>query len=97
MRSLLFAALALAAAPACSKQKADAEEADVKIPEMTVDQVDHDLTAGAIVALDANSDETRKRQGIVPGAVLLTGEKYAAGELPADKAKKLVFYCGGPG
>lgn len=45
---------------------------------------------------DANNAETRQKYGIVPGAVLLTNHKeYSLSELPPEKAKPLVFYCGG--
>ena len=40
--------------------------------------------------------ETRQQYGVVPGAVLLTNHKdYALSELPPEKSKPLVFYCGG--
>ena len=48
------------------------------------------------VAIDANGEETRQKFGIVPGATLLSDHRnYALTELPADKAQRLVFYCGG--
>lgn len=44
--------------------------------------------------VDANGQETRTSQGVIPGAVLLTSSsQYAVSELPADKSSKLVFYC----
>lgn len=44
--------------------------------------------------VDANRDETRTKQGVIPGAVLLTSSsQFDLKELPADKASKLVFYC----
>jgi rhodanese-related sulfurtransferase len=46
--------------------------------------------------VDANSPETRREQGIVPEARLLSGSRdYAVSELPVDRTTKLVFYCGG--
>lgn len=46
------------------------------------------------VPVDANSDQTRRGEGSIPGAVLLTSaSQYAAEELPRDKASMLVFYC----
>ena len=44
---------------------------------------------------DANSDDTRRRFGVIPGAVLLSSYRDydAAAELPADKGDRLVFYC----
>ncbi len=45
-------------------------------------------------AVDANNDETRATEGVIPGAVTLTSvAKYDMKELPTDKSGKLVFYC----
>lgn len=48
-----------------------------------------------LVVVDVNSPATRARQGVIPGAVLLTSSsQYATDkELPASKATPLVFYC----
>ncbi len=100
MRKMLLAAcLAVAAVAGCSKSSdGGTAQKDVKIPEITVDQLDKDLAAKAATPVDCNSDNTRKREGTIPGAILLADEeKYAATDLPADKNTKLVFYCGGPG
>ena len=43
--------------------------------------------------IDANSPETRTKQGVIPGAVLLTSLQYDIKELPANKDAKLDFYC----
>ena len=50
--------------------------------------------ASAIV-LDANGVDFRTREGIIPGAVLLSSYAHydVAKELPARKAARLVFYC----
>ena len=44
---------------------------------------------------DANPPKTREREGIIPGAKLLSSSSNydVAGELPAEKNAKLVFYC----
>lgn len=105
MRSLVFgAALAVAALTGCSKtdDKAKAEPAakqdDVKFPTMTVDEVDQAIASKSVTPVDCNGDRTRKKLGIVPGAIAVTDEDtYAASELPADKTTKLVFYCADPG
>lgn len=61
---------------------------------MTVDEVDASLGKGEIQPVDANGDPTRRREGVLPGAVLLTDDDaYQLSELPADKSKPLVFYC----
>ena len=56
-----------------------------------------DTTKSATVTVyDANSDETRAKHGIIPGAKLLSnyGEYNVEKELPAQKDAKIVFYCG---
>lgn len=104
MRTLLFVT-ALAAAAACQHSDADkaqgkdktAEKDDVKIPDLTVDDVAKQVDAKAITPVDCNTANTRKRMGVIPGAVLVTDDEgYAASELPADKNTKLVFYCASP-
>jgi rhodanese-related sulfurtransferase len=49
----------------------------------------------SVVLCDANSPETRERFGVIPGAVLLSNYRDydAPRELPADRGRKLVFYC----
>jgi len=44
---------------------------------------------------DANSSDTREREGVIPGAVLLSNYRDydPVAELPGDKGAKLVFYC----
>ena len=105
MRFLLAAALSLAATAACTKSDPKAEpapaagaSAEEQLPSMTVAELDQALTAKQAVPVDCNGDKTRKKMGVIPGAVLVTDdEKFAASELPADKSTKLVFYCAGPG
>ena len=98
---LLIAALAITG---CAKSEGGgagsggSAAADIKIPDITVDQLDHDLQAKAATAVDCNGERTRKKQGVVPGAIIISDEDtFAATELPADKATKLVFYCANPG
>ena len=100
MRTILLAALfALGASAGCSKSdtnKAEtAEKAEkANLPTISVDEVDQKLASGDCVPVDANGTETRKKMGVVPGAVLLTdSETFNVSELPADKSKALVFYC----
>lgn len=98
MRTLLYLAL-VAAAPlaACAKDDAPAGSgaaAREDVPTITIDELDRLLARHAARAVDANGDATRKKLGVIPGAVLLSDyETYAASELPADKAQTLVFYC----
>ncbi len=96
---LLAAALAVSAASGCSKDD-DAKTApsNEQFPTMTLDEVEKAVTANEATAVDCNGDGTRKKLGVVPGAVLVTDdEAYAASELPADKTRKLIFYCTDPG
>jgi len=100
MRTFLFAtALCFASLAGCSKtETAGVADKAKDVPSMTVDEVDQALTAKQVVAVDCNTDKTRKRSGVVPGAILISDdESYAATELPADKTTKLVFYCANPG
>ena len=98
MRTLLLAAvLALGAGAGCSKsdktETSDKAET-AKLPTISVDDLDKKLASGECVPVDANGSETRKKMGIVPGAVLLTdSDTFQVSELPADKSKELVFYC----
>lgn len=50
---------------------------------------------GALYVFDANTEKTRKEDGIIPGAKLLpSASQYdAKATLPADKGARLVFYC----
>ena len=50
---------------------------------------------GAVTLLDANGSDFRAKEGVIPGAVLLSSYKAydVEGELPARKDARLVFYC----
>ena len=49
---------------------------------------------GKVIMVDANSDATRKSQGVVPGARLLSSYRdFKPSELRASKSDTLVFYC----
>ena len=70
------------------------EKAAAKVVLVSVDDADKLLASGDCTPVDANGDNTRKKMGVVPGAVLLTdSETFSVSELPADKSKGLVFYC----
>ena len=63
-----------------------------------VDEVEQAVNAKQAQAVDCNGERTRKKLGVVPGAILISDEElYPASELPADKTTKLVFYCADPG
>ncbi|MDB4955026.1 MAG: Rhodanese domain protein [Myxococcales bacterium] len=73
---------------------ASAEMIEAKVPTITVDQVDKALASNECQPVDANGESTRKKMGVLPGAVLLTDSSdFKVSELPTDKSKPLVFYC----
>lgn len=100
LRSMMFVAGVAFAAGACKSNEtprpseAELAAATAKVGTVSVDQVATLLETGGCQPLDANGAPTRKREGVIPGAILLTNHRtYAMSELPADKSKKLVFYC----
>jgi rhodanese-related sulfurtransferase len=95
-----FAALALASgcksAPTASKDTEKKVAAPSGVRELSVADVATALKDGTATVVDANDVETRRKYGMVPGAVLLTNNKtYALSELPSAKDEPLIFYCGG--
>ncbi len=100
MRSLLLATLlALLGTAGCSKPSSGSGEAaqgarGAAIATISVEELEARLARGECRAVDANGDATRKRLGVIPGAVLLSDyETFLLRELPADRSKGLVFYC----
>ena len=51
------------------------------------------VTGKKVTPVDANGPEVREKQGVVPGAILLSKPPHIGQDLPADKAEPLVFYC----
>jgi len=47
-----------------------------------------------VVLIDARPDRTFEK-GSIPGAINIPDNKFDAAKLPADKAKQLIFFCGG--
>jgi rhodanese-related sulfurtransferase len=95
---LLTSLLGLLGPAACSRRSADdaapAARSARAISALSVDELESELRRGECRAVDANGDATRKRLGVIPGAVLLSDyETFLPSELPADKSKGLVFYC----
>jgi rhodanese-related sulfurtransferase len=66
------------------------------LPELTVADVAARLGQPGFHVFD-NNGRARWQRSHVPGAKNLNAYDYDAGELPADKAATLVFYCSGPG
>lgn len=88
--SLAVPSLALA----CDADKKE-QAAAPTVKSLTITEVASLQKEKKATVLDANQDQFRKQNGVIPGAVLLTSfNKYdVAKELPAAKGSKLVFYC----
>ena len=78
---------------ACENEKETTAKASVK--SVTIVEVASLQKEKKATVLDANFEQFRKDNGVIPGAVMLTSfNKYdAAKELPGAKDSKLVFYC----
>jgi rhodanese-related sulfurtransferase len=89
----------LAALAACSRGDQRGDQAPAahqisELPTVTIDELDRMLVAGECQPVDANGEGTRRKLGVIPGAVLLSdSDTFTASELPADKQRRLVFYC----
>jgi hypothetical protein len=101
MRTLLFSAVIALASIGCTEkasQKDTKAEVEHEAPEISVADVAAGLEAKQLTVLDCNGESTRKRVGVLPGAILVDDEEtFTASILPPDKTAKLVFYCGGLG
>ncbi len=95
--SLLAIPAFVSAGEDCPDKAAKAQAKQAKLLELDIEAVSGLVTGGKAQVVDANSDETRAKMGVVPGARLLTNYKSydVAKELPAAKDSKLIFYCGG--
>ena len=82
---------ALAALPISPARAGETE----KFQLIHVDQLVADLKDGHAVVLDANNPATRAKEGVIPGAKLLSssGEYDIAKEVPGPKSTEVVFYC----
>ena len=90
--ALTVALAAPAAVFACDGTENHAEANSPK--KVTVAELAKLNSAKQATVLDANSNEFRAKNGVIPGAILLTSSsQFAVSELPAKKDAKLVFYC----
>ena len=64
----------------------------IEIPQLEALQKD---TGTPVTVLDANEPDVREKNGVIPGAKLLSSFNHydIQKELPADKNAPLVFYC----
>src|SRR4051812_10088480 len=86
----LTVALAAPAAFACDGTENHAEA----VKKVTVPELAKMTASKQATVLDANSNDFRAKNGVIPGAILLTSSsQFAVSELPANKDTKLVFYC----
>lgn len=84
-----------AAAKPEAKPETKPTDAHDAFTDLSIEKVSALVASGDCVAVDANSADTRNELGVVPNAILLSNYRtFEVSELPADKAKKLVFYCG---
>lgn len=96
MRSLMTAAL-IAVAPVwigCSHTESKAESTEgFKL--IHVDDLQKMQAGGNVAVFDANDAAFRSKNGVIPGAKMLSSyNAYDVGqELPANKQTPLVFYC----
>ena len=90
---LLLSLLACSVMAGCSRDRgAAADRAPARIATVSVEDVDRMLAARECQAVDANGAETRKKLGVIPGAVLLT-DADSLDQLPSDRTRHLEFYC----
>ena len=79
--------------PSAAAEPAATEKSEAAMSVISVNDADKVLQSGA-VAVDANSDSTREKNGTLPNAIILTSSyKYDLAQLPEDKSKDLIFYC----
>jgi hypothetical protein len=97
MKRLLLALPLLLLTFACEKDKPADKPADKPntIKDVNVEQVADWMKAKSAIVLDANTDEFRSENGVIPGAVLLRNylDWDPTEVLGTDKTRQLVFYC----
>jgi rhodanese-related sulfurtransferase len=70
-------------------------EAKGQVASVSTDFINKALADKAdIVLIDSRPERTVEKGGI-PGAINIPDNKFDAAKLPADKAKPLIFFCGG--
>src|SRR5205807_8699810 len=97
LQTMNFKAIALSvvlAAPAVFACDGAENHAASEPKKVSVAELAKLASAKQATVLDANSNDFRAKNGVIPGAILLTSSsEFAVSELPAKKDAKLVFYC----
>jgi len=96
--SLIPAAVAMACGKDCDCKHDKSAQTEAKpaanFKLTTIDDVAKASKAKSVALFDANTEDFRAKNGVIPGATLLTSASgYDLVVLPKDKASKLVFYC----
>ncbi|HEU4732464.1 MAG TPA: rhodanese-like domain-containing protein [Kofleriaceae bacterium] len=96
LASAMASLLALGGAGCSRTSEPDAAALEHRVPArletVSVDELDRMLASHDGQAVDANGIETRRRMGVIPGALLLT-DADSIDKLPRDRSTRLVFYC----
>lgn len=95
--SRIIPVLALGLLPLACEKGGDtpAEHAAARLTELSVDQVAALVSSAKPPKIyDANSEETRQKYGLLPGAIAIGSRDEIPSLLPEGKGEKLVFYCG---
>ncbi|HXN41420.1 MAG TPA: rhodanese-like domain-containing protein [Myxococcaceae bacterium] len=90
---LFLAGASLASAPSAKEEKAASSKFKlIRADELAAMLADKSRN---VALFDANDSNFRKKEGVIPGARLLSSfSKYdVAQELPKEKDTPLVFYC----
>lgn len=70
-------------------------EAKGEISSVSTDFINKTLADKADIVLIDSRPERAVEKGSIPGAINIPDNKFDATRLPADKAKPLIFFCGG--
>jgi rhodanese-related sulfurtransferase len=91
--ALVVSALGVAGARAVACPS-ESQAAAPQVKQVTLSELDKLIKEEKVSIFDANSDKTRAKYGVIPGAVLLSDiASYPLDVLPSAKDRKLVFYC----
>jgi len=94
-RALMFAALAtILGVASYSHACPGKDKKDSSVAKIDVDDAAQKAKSGKVIMVDANSKKVREKEGVVPGARLISNyREYKPSDLGAKKDDTLVFYC----